>query len=255
MIFNYQYIFIKFQKINLILFKYINLHLGIFSLLQYISLAFHYIFGFEIFILYFSIIFLYNIIQNIIAINKINKKILNLKSTIQNLNSLNEKKFDHIKKKYSNIYKELIFIGVLYIIFAAIFILLKFSINEIRPICATNNYYSIIEFGFERCESSFPSAHTGMITLYVFFALKYIFLKYNNFILKIILCICGLVFIGIVGISRIILALHYPFDVLSGFIITYFVIWVGIKFKNTILYKTVEKAFIFILEKIIYFKR
>lgn len=235
----------KIAKLNFILFKCINLNFGNNIFLQYISLCLHYIFAFEAFILYFFIIFFYLLINNYWIIQKIKK----LKDK-----NIQDNKIIAIAKQYTARYNFLIFYGFIYFYFACIFILLKFVVNEPRPICSMLEYYSIINVASERCLSSFPSAHTGVAVIYAFFAYQYFcnFKKFDHLAIKILIIFLCFLCIFIVGNSRIILALHYPLDIISGFLISGVIIYFTYWIKNSRFYQVLQKFILVIINKILY---
>ena len=109
-----------------------------------------------------------------------------------------------------NFYLEIIYI---YVFFLACFTILKYSMNMPRPLCILPNemFNSIIDLSSIRCNSSFPSAHSGL-------ALIICYLLWEYFSLNRIEKIASIFFVIFVGISRIGLAMHFPTDVLFGYI-------------------------------------
>ncbi len=103
--------------------------------------------------------------------------------------------------------------------------ILKYSLQRERPIYAT-----FLENGF-----SFPSGHaTFAIGFYGFLA--YITYKYfkqkNNYLYSKIILIETIIFILLLGFSRIYFGVHYPTDVLAGFAVGMIGFCFGIIFYN-----------------------
>jgi len=124
------------------------------------------------------------------------------------------------QSRFWALYNNMTLIGVTYTIFGLIYSILKFSINLPRPFCSLRNeeFFTIINTNLERCLSSFPSAHTGLALLVLYFLWQYL-----NIIQKII----GLLIILLVAISRITLAMHYPSDIIYSFLTVTIVIVIG----------------------------
>lgn len=107
-------------------------------------------------------------------------------------------------------------IGILYIINMGICYLinfiLKILISRDRPI----QYMLVLEDSY-----SFPSAHS-MLSVAFYGFLAYLIIKYvKNKPLKIIGVILSIIFTLLVGVSRVYLGVHYPTDVLCGFLFGY----------------------------------
>jgi membrane-associated phospholipid phosphatase len=108
--------------------------------------------------------------------------------------------------------------GIIYVLFILIYASLKYSVNLPRPYCSTDQFISIVNFSQERCLSSFPSAHSGLSII-----ITYLLWQHIPFGLKIISPLLVL----IVGIARISLAMHYPSDVIYGYLIAIITIICG----------------------------
>ncbi|XVN41935.1 MAG: phosphatase PAP2 family protein [Rickettsia endosymbiont of Argas persicus] len=124
------------------------------------------------------------------------------------------------QNKFWNNYKKLVEIGIIYAIFGLVFTALKFTINLPRPYCnlAEGDFVTILNTAGERCLSSFPSSHTALSVLVVYFIWNYVKLPIK------ILMIC---IILLVSLSRISLAMHYPSDIIYGIIIGFITILIG----------------------------
>ncbi len=118
---------------------------------------------------------------------------------------------------FLKIYSNLSRIAISYIIFVIIFTILKFFINLPRPFCSlpAKMFITIIDTTNISCQSSFPSAHTGLSML-----ITYFFWPYSTKIIRVLLYLI----IILVIISRITLAVHYPADTLYSVFIVKLVI-------------------------------
>ena len=114
------------------------------------------------------------------------------------------------QKVYEKYAYELCKIGFAYAIFVAIFCGLKFSVNMPRPYCSLTpeQFKSIMDFSDVRCLSSFPSGHTGIALMIMYFTYVYA----SNMFIKFMTV---LMFIA-AALSRISLAMHFPVDVIYG---------------------------------------
>jgi membrane-associated phospholipid phosphatase len=94
------------------------------------------------------------------------------------------------------------------------------QLNFPRPFCSlpSNSFTVIANIDLERCESSFPSSHSGLALLVTYFIWSYITIRQ-----KIISCFIVI----LVAISRITLAMHYPSDIIYSFLITIIIIFIG----------------------------
>ena len=112
--------------------------------------------------------------------------------------------------------------AVIYCCFVIIFALLKHTVNLPRPLCSfsQDSFYSIVDIGTIRCLSSFPSAHSGFALLLAYFALYY-------FSLDLLQKCVVLSLVIVTGLARIGMAMHFPADVLYGYLISIFVIIIG----------------------------
>lgn len=119
-------------------------------------------------------------------------------------------------KSKSKFFDFMIKLGINYAIFGLSYAALKFSINMERPFCSLTGeeFYSIADITKERCLSSFPSSHIGLVMMIV--------LNFWPHICK--QCKFGLIgLLCLVGLSRISLAMHYPSDIIYSLAITYII--------------------------------
>lgn len=121
---------------------------------------------------------------------------------------------------FDNYFEALFRIGITYCCFITIYTALKFGVNMPRPYCSMSpdSFASIKDFTDERCLSSFPSAHAAMalfITIHLW--------SYLNLPTRIIMCCITL----LAGLGRISLAMHYPSDVIYGWVLAFITILLG----------------------------
>lgn len=112
--------------------------------------------------------------------------------------------------------------GLCFILFLIIYTFLKYSVNLERPFCSLDpELFSSIKTSFleDRCNSSFPSAHSGLSLMILYFLWNYLS-KIQKWV--------GILIVILVGVSRISIAMHYPSDVLYG----YLIMIVNIKFAR-----------------------
>ena len=123
-------------------------------------------------------------------------------------------------KKIDHYWKIILRLGIIYSTFIFVFTFLKYTINMTRPLCLYEPYMinSIIHISEVRCLSSFPSAHAGMVLF-----CTYCIWKYLDKIQKIIM----IATISLVGIARMSVAMHFPSDILYGYLISILVIIIG----------------------------
>jgi membrane-associated phospholipid phosphatase len=118
------------------------------------------------------------------------------------------------------IYYELTRIGICYALFGLSYAAMKFSVGMPRPFCSLppEEFKTIVDTTYERCLSSFPSAHTGLAILASYCIWQYLGNKMKIF--------AGIIVV-LVAISRITLAMHYPSDILYSIALTIFIINLG----------------------------
>ena len=101
---------------------------------------------------------------------------------------------------------------------------LNFLVKNIFMRTRPLEYFLIEEKGY-----SFPSGHS-MISMSFYTAMTYLILKsISNSNIKIILWILNFLIIGAIGFSRIYLGVHWPTDVLTGFMLGLLLTYVWIK--------------------------
>ncbi len=133
----------------------------------------------------------------------------------------------NVRKKDVGIYLGILYSGIL------VNILLKFLYMRPRP----DNLPLIHENSL-----SFPSAH-AMNSFLFFAALSYfIFRETKNKQLTIVISLISATLIGLIGISRIYLGVHYPSDVIGGFIAGFLWFTSAILFEKTIIFKRLYKS-------------
>lgn len=132
-----------------------------------------------------------------------------------------------VRRKDVAIYLGILYSGILVNIF------LKFLYQRPRP----ENLPLIHENSL-----SFPSAH-AMNSFLFFAALSYfIFRETNNKKVTIIVSLISLFIILFIGISRIYLGVHYPSDVIGGFVAGFLWFTSAILFEKTIIFKRLYKS-------------
>jgi membrane-associated phospholipid phosphatase len=126
------------------------------------------------------------------------------------------------QNKFEPYFQVLLRVGVIYCCFIFIFTMLKYSVNMPRPLCsfAPETFHSIIAPDSVRCLSSFPSAHSGFVLLMAYLILHYIALDFMQKFVVISLVI-------FTGIARISMAMHFPADIVYGYLIGVLVIIIG----------------------------
>lgn len=112
---------------------------------------------------------------------------------------------------------QLLQIGTCYTLFVFSFALIKFTANMPRPYCSLDPtlFYTILDTTKERCLSSFPSAHTGIAIIAIYYFPKHSKVEYKIFFYI-------LAFFAI--LSRITLAMHYPADLIYTLVLTILII-------------------------------
>ncbi len=132
-----------------------------------------------------------------------------------------------IRKKDVMIYLGILYSGIL------VNLLLKFLYMRPRP----ENLPLIHENSL-----SFPSAH-AMNSFLFFAAFSYfIFRETKNRNLTLVVSLISIIIILLIGISRIYLGVHYPSDVIGGFIAGFLWFTSAILFEKTIIFKRLYKS-------------
>jgi membrane-associated phospholipid phosphatase len=126
------------------------------------------------------------------------------------------------KTKFEYYFQSLFRSAIIYCCFIFIFTMLKYSVNMPRPLCsfAPETFHSIIAPDSVRCLSSFPSAHSGFALLMGYFIWYYIKLDLIQKLVIISLIVST-------GCARISMAMHFPVDVLYGYLFAILVIIIG----------------------------
>lgn len=117
------------------------------------------------------------------------------------------------EKPYEEAFYSLTQIGICYAVFGFVYAILKFSVNMPRPYCSLTieSFITIVQTNGERCLSSFPSAHTGIALMMTIFAWPYFSIPAR------FVAVCV---VTLVAFSRIVLAMHYPSDIVYSLFIT-----------------------------------
>ncbi len=147
-------------------------------------------------------------------------------------NDFNQSTAKSPEDNFITIYNQLFRIGMCYTIFGFIYAALKFGINLPRPFCSLPQeaFTTILNTSQERCLSSFPSAHTGLATMVIYYLWQYA--KNYQKVLMVLLLI-------LVAISRISLAMHYPSDILYSLLIILTIIKL-----NDVIFRLIHKKLI-----------
>ncbi len=140
--------------------------------------------------------------------------------------------YDLIKEKadfnkFQTTTNQLLQIGTCYTLFVLSFALIKFTANMPRPYCSLDPslFYTILDTTKERCLSSFPSAHTGIAIIAMYYFPTNFKIQYRIFFYM-------LAFLAI--LSRITLAMHYPADLIYTLIFTILIIKINQALFNQI---------------------
>lgn len=224
-LFSYPRNYLHLNKLKI--FHLLNQKFGQYLILQKFSVILYEIFMFQYFPIFLLIFILISYIkrpENENFYDKVDEIVfLEQKGAINKSND----SIVNISLGFSKVF----YVILLFIIFGGIFTFLKFYVDEPRPYCVTNNYYSIFNFNKVRDLSSYPSAHTGMAVIYVWILYKFWFRNVSNkysyiihVILQAIYWIFASILICIVGLSRIILAMHYVSDLIGGIIFSFIAI-------------------------------
>ncbi len=126
-------------------------------------------------------------------------------------------------------------VGINYILFVLVFMSLKHIVNFPRPICVESlNQAGHIIYKLKniKCYYSFPSAHSGIVMLILLQLIK------NR--ANITATVATLITLIITGLSRVMLMMHYPADVVYGCIISFGVFWLSGKIYRLFLNQFAE---------------
>ncbi|MCP5369181.1 MAG: phosphatase PAP2 family protein [Rickettsiaceae bacterium] len=131
-------------------------------------------------------------------------------------------------------------IGTCYTVLVLTFTIIKFTANMPRPYCSLEQslFYTILDTTKERCLSSFPSAHTGiaLISMY-YFPVNFKWQYRISFYLLALLAI----------LSRITLAMHYPADIIYTIILTSLIIKI-----TQIVFNKIKNSYLIFINKFIF---
>lgn len=134
-------------------------------------------------------------------------------------------------KEYFEIYNYFVKIGTCYAIIGCSYAIMKFTFNLPRPFCLeeVGTFFTYANQHTARCLSSFPSAHTAIVTLCAYALWPFIAKYLRAFLVFMMLLIM---------LSRIVLAMHYPADIVYSLLIVSLLIGLGnlifSLFKNNI---------------------
>jgi len=132
-----------------------------------------------------------------------------------------------IRKKDAVIYTVILYSGVL------LNLILKYIYQRPRP-----NEFPLIHEN----TLSFPSGH-AMNSFVFFAALSYfIFRETRNVKITFIISILSVIIIGFIGLSRIYLGVHYPSDVVGGYVAGFLWFVSAILFEKIIIVKRLYKS-------------
>ena len=183
-----------FMGANEILFETLNQITNV-GFVPYIFYFISSLFYFMNFIIYFSAIFLYF-----------------CKKSCQFVES--SQRLEYLSIRCSQLFN----IGLTYLFFVISYPLLKYNVNLPRPFCSAVEFQTIMSFAHKRCLSSFPSAHSALAFMMLYYSWPYLRVS-HKFI--------GVVFLVMVSLSRLTLAMHFPADIIYGILIIYILIQIS----------------------------
>ena len=102
---------------------------------------------------------------------------------------------------------------------------LKISVARVRPFNAVDGIDNIgdVVTGF-----SFPSGHTACATTMAIFVCYFLWQNFKTKPMRVSIVLFGLLFVGLVGLSRMYLGKHYLTDVLAGIAVATIISTLGI---------------------------
>ena len=124
--------------------------------------------------------------------------------------------------------KNAVTINFLIIIYYATFFLIKYFIHMPRPFIVFNHLHHLYIHKYLSAYNSFPSGHVGGVAIIIYSVIK--LLPQNN-IYDIVMNIVALIVLSVVGIVRIYSGVHWPLDVLAGWIIGYLLVEIAFSLK------------------------
>jgi membrane-associated phospholipid phosphatase len=153
------------------------------------------------------------------------------------------KKIKQDEKRFDYYFHLLVRYGMIYCWFMFVFTFFKYTVNMPRPLCSfpPDSFHSIIHPDSVRCLSSFPSAHSGFALIISYMLWNYIAL---DFVQKLVI----ISIVILTGLARIAMAMHFPADVLYGYVIGVLVIILG-----NLSYDKLPKSILDIFRKIFMF--
>ena len=118
-------------------------------------------------------------------------------------------------------YQKLIEVGSSYTLIGLTYGFMKFFINARRPFCLldSKNYISIANLETERCLSGFPSSHISLAFFTAYYSWNYTKNNFQKF--------CLISLMALVGISRISLAMHFPWQLIISLLLVYIIILIS----------------------------
>ena len=136
------------------------------------------------------------------------------------------------QQNFLSFYTYFVKIGMGYAFIGFAYALMKFTVNMPRPYCSLElgSFITLIDFDSERCLSSFPSAHTAVVIL-----ISYALWPFSKCLTRIGLVLTCL----LVMLSRVVLAMHYPADILYSVVIAF-----GLIYLANLFYRLFEKNLI-----------
>lgn len=103
--------------------------------------------------------------------------------------------------------------------------IIKGTVERIRPYNASNTIQII---GDRVQDFSFPSGHMACATAIAIFLAVFLFLKYKQKGVRVMVVLSCCVYVGLVGLSRMYLGKHYLTDLIAGFAISAIICVLGL---------------------------
>lgn len=145
---------------------------------------------------------------------------------------------------YQKIFAQYFVLYITHCLIVFVFATIKFSLDLPRPYCSVDHYISVMDFRFERCLSSFPSAHTAFAMSLLLHTIYYCD--------KLLITVGMFIILCCVAISRVSLAMHYPADILYSLVLS-----LTLFYTSRYLYEKNKNGAVALIEKFIgkYFLR